>query len=153
MSVPITPERLAASGTEDGHQMALFCHAIEAAHDDYRWLLLFAIPNGGERGEAQAARLVAAGVKRGVPDIFLPTAMGGYHGLFIELKKPKRVGKRGGMIGGGVVSDDQEKWGNVLVKEGYCLAVAWGWEQARDIIAMYLAGTIESFVDMLNRPN
>ena len=50
-------------------------------------VLLFHIPNGGRRDTAEAANLKKQGVKPGVPDLFLPVARGGYHGLFIEMKR------------------------------------------------------------------
>ena len=48
--------------------------------------LLFHVPNGGARGKAEAARMKRQGVKAGVPDLMLPVARGGYHGLFLEMK-------------------------------------------------------------------
>jgi hypothetical protein len=62
--------------------------------------MLFAIPNGGARHKAIAGKLRAEGVRAGVPDICLPVPRGEYHGLFIELKRPK----------GGHVSEEQEAW-------------------------------------------
>ena len=46
----------------------------------------FAIPNGGHRHKATAARLKAEGVRAGVPDILIPVARKIYHGLFVEMK-------------------------------------------------------------------
>ncbi len=54
--------------------------------------LMHAIPNGGARGndsqtnKIRGAMLKAEGVKKGVPDIFLPVPLNGYHGLYIEMK-------------------------------------------------------------------
>jgi hypothetical protein len=54
-------------------------------------LKMFAIPNGGARHIAVASKLKAEGVKAGVPDVFLPIARGGFHGLWIEFKvKPNK---------------------------------------------------------------
>ena len=50
--------------------------------------LLHHIPNGGKRGKVEAARLKAAGVKAGIPDICLPIPRNGYGALYIELKAP-----------------------------------------------------------------
>ena len=47
------------------------------------------IPNGGKRTKAEAAIFKAMGVKRGVPDVFLPAPRGIYHGLYIEFKSPE----------------------------------------------------------------
>ena len=48
--------------------------------------LLFHIPNGGCRTRTEGAILSAMGVKKGIPDLFLPCAAGEWHGLFIEMK-------------------------------------------------------------------
>ena len=58
-----------------------------AAHPELK--NLFAVPNGGLRSKTEAARLKAAGVKAGVPDIMLAVARCGFHGLFIEMKVGK----------------------------------------------------------------
>lgn len=55
--------------------------------------MLYHVPNEGKRNPAAGARLVAEGLKRGVPDICLPVARGGCHGLYIELKR-----ERGGVV-------------------------------------------------------
>lgn len=48
--------------------------------------LIYHIPNGGSRNELEAANLKRQGVKAGVPDLTLPVALNGYHGLYIEMK-------------------------------------------------------------------
>ena len=59
----ITPEQLAASGTEDGHQMAVFCWAANN-YEQYPYLKwLHAIPNGGSRHIIEAGKMVAAGLR------------------------------------------------------------------------------------------
>ena len=50
----------------------------------YPGVRIFAIPNGGKRSIAQAARLKVEGVSEGVPDLFIPK-----FALWIELKKSK----------------------------------------------------------------
>ena len=60
--------------------------------------LLYHIPNGGKRDACTAVNLKRQGVKAGVPDLHLPVARGGYHGLYIELKvgsnKPTQLQKK-----------------------------------------------------------
>ena len=90
--------------------------------------LLYHIPNGGSRNKAEAGRLQAEGVKAGVPDLCLPVARGGYHGLYIELKRKR----------GGVASDLQLAWMENLMKQGYCVALCKGWEAAAEMIMNYL---------------
>lgn len=152
----ITPEYLARSGTEDGEQSALFCFAGMVArgqmthgqypaavlghcNPDYRWSLLYAIPNGGKRSAATAGRLKATGVKAGFPDVGLPVALGGFHGLFIELKRKQTMGKRGRLIGGGSTQAVQETWHIKLQNEGYRVVTCHGWEVAAVAISHYLA--------------
>nr|DAQ77407.1 MAG TPA: Cytosine specific methyltransferase [Caudoviricetes sp.] len=84
----------------------------------------------GDSAESGAARMKAAGVKAGVPDMFLPVARGGSHGLYIELKRIK----------GGRVSAEQLAWMEELTREGYTCAVCHGWEEARETILNYLKG-------------
>ena len=90
--------------------------------------LLFHIPNGGARNPIEARHLKEQGVKAGVPDLFLPVARGGYHGLFIELKRKR----------GGKVSDEQASWIVQLNQKGYLAVVCAGWEEAARMILKYL---------------
>ena len=90
--------------------------------------LLYHVPNGGSRHRAEAARLQAEGVKAGVPDLCLPVARGGFHGLYIELKR----------VRGSRTSDLQVGWMESLMKQGYCVALCKGWEQAAQTIIEYL---------------
>jgi len=71
-------------------------HQIQKAF--FHWLRLkmrgvydvaYAIPNGGQRHIAVAAKLKAEGVKAGVPDICIPIARHGFNALYIELKTGK----------------------------------------------------------------
>lgn len=140
---PITPEQLASRGTEDGHQMALFCW-VAMNYEAYPQLrCLFAIPNGGSRHIAEAVKMVGAGTRSGVPDTFLACPMinhdGVYinHGLFIEMKREKyRSHKNGGC------SDEQMIWINRLKNYGYAVEVCYNWIEARDKIMKYIEGTM-----------
>lgn len=53
--------------------------------------LLHHIPNGGSRNQLEAANLKRQGVKAGVPDLCLPVARNGKHGLYVEMKRQKRT--------------------------------------------------------------
>jgi hypothetical protein len=89
--------------------------------------LLHAIPNGGYRNITTATRLKAEGVRAGVPDLCLPVARGGYYGLYIELKAK-----------GGRVQGNQREWLQQLTAQGYKAVVAFGFNEAREIIEEYL---------------
>ncbi len=90
--------------------------------------LLYHIPNGGTRDAIEGRHLKQQGVKRGVPDLCLPVARGGYHGLYIELKTEK-----------GRMSDAQEWWGKHLAAQGYSWEVCRGWESAVRVLEWYLS--------------
>lgn len=113
---------------ESDEQAELFLWAAwsEAAHPELR--LMFHIPNGGSRNPIEAANLKRQGVKAGVPDVFLPVARHGCHGLFIEMKRAK----------GGVLSQFQKEYIEALMREGYRVAVCHGFEEAKRTIEEYL---------------
>ncbi len=92
----------------------------------------FAIPNGGKRSKTEAARMVAQGVRPGVPDLMIPRAAGKYHGLFIEMKREK----------GSTTTSDQKAWIAALNAEGYYARVCKGFDEARETIELYMAGRL-----------
>lgn len=93
--------------------------------------LLFAIPNGGLRNKVTAARLKREGVKAGVPDLMLPVARGGYHGLFLEMK-----------IGSNKPTQQQRAWLENLRGQGYFTHVCWDWSLALQYLLDYLDGKL-----------
>ena len=111
--------------TEEQEQEALFNYA--SWQKEPEWSLLFAIPNGGYRKLKTGAKLKRTGVKRGIPDMMLPCARGGYHGLWIELKSEK-----------GVVQPNQRAWHDTLRVEGYQVEVCRGCDEAVKAIKAYL---------------
>jgi len=112
---------------EHAEQAALFRWAEFARSRLPELVLLHAIPNGGHRHKATAARLKAEGVKRGVPDVCLPVARNGAHGLYIELKTER-----------GKPTPEQLGWIRALRRQGYVAEVCRGWESARSMIEHYL---------------
>ncbi len=89
--------------------------------------LMFAIPNGGSRNKIEGKRLKQQGVKAGVPDIFLPVAKNGYHGLFLELKVEKNK-----------LSKKQADWIKELKKQGYKAVVVYGFDEAMKVLTEYI---------------
>lgn len=122
------PEDYAKAGTEHAHQVALFMFFAQnrEKYPETEWM--YAIPNGGERNIAVAGRLKAEGVKTGVSDICLPVFRGGFHGLYVEMKKP-----------GGKESEKQKEFGTFLKTQGYMYQCCDHWEKARDLIVDYLS--------------
>lgn len=148
----MTPEQLSKSNTEHAHQVAFFAfanmaanHGIYAAmdmecyrsqayamkyfgiHNRIEALVdMFAVPNGGERHAAVAAKLKMEGVKKGVSDIFLPDPVGTYHGLFIEMKKLD-----------GRFTQEQMEFIRRMRKKGYAADGAVGWIAAAELLFNY----------------
>jgi len=166
----MTPDKLAKSGTEHAHQVALFAYAAVARmhgfHIADKWaeskLLqhlvsfevkvpalewLHAIPNGGSRGDSvksrkiHGAQLKAEGVRRGVPDIFLPWPNCGYSGLYIEMKKPSVKPKRESSKGG--LSKEQIKFKNYALGVGFGFIVCYSWKEAAKALQGYIENDIE----------
>lgn len=90
--------------------------------------MLFAVPNGGDRHPAVAAKMKAEGVKKGVPDLCLPVPKGDYHGLFVELKKQGRSS----------TSTEQKAWIAALIVLGYRAEVCKGAAHAWEVISDYM---------------
>lgn len=117
--------------TEEQEQAAVFEWVVLMEKQFPELACLFHIPNGGLRSKPEAVRFKRIGVKPGVPDLFLPVARGGWHGLFIEMKRQK----------GGKLSEDQKAWLDALTEQHYMAVRADGAEQACDILYKYLTET------------
>lgn len=114
---------------EAQEQATLFEWAARMVGKYSELALMHAIPNGGSRNPIEARNLRLQGVRAGIPDIFLPCARKGHHGLYIELKRLK----------GGRVSVEQKKMILALQEQGYKAVVCYGWEEAANVIKEYMA--------------
>lgn len=95
--------------------------------------LMFAIPNGTHIKSHQGrAKAKSEGLKKGVPDLFLPVAKKGFNGLFIEMKKPKDK------TPAGKPTKEQLQWLSDLAEQGYFAVLCVGWDAARETIQDYL---------------
>ena len=114
--------------TEEQEQVAVFQWAdiMSIRYPELKWLLH--VPNGGWRTKSEAVRFKRAGVKKGVPDIFLPVSRKGYHGLWIEMKRRK----------GGRLSPEQKEWIDGLFNQGYLAVRCDGAEEAIGMLERYL---------------
>lgn len=90
---------------------------------------VYAVPNGGKRSKAEAARLKDEGVRAGVPDLCVPVARGGCHGLYIEMKHGRNK-----------PTAEQAGWIAELRRQGMCAWVCYGAENAIALLETYLAG-------------
>jgi hypothetical protein len=120
-------KRLLPKEGEEQARLFSWCKMQSGLHPELG--LLFHIPNGGSRNKAEAGRFKAEGVKAGVPDLLLPVPRGGYHGLFIELKR----------LDGGRLRTEQKAWLDKLREQGYATVVCCGWEEASEALLAYLA--------------
>lgn len=119
--------------TEEQEQAAVFEWVTLMTYRLPELRLLYHVPNGGLRSKSEAVRFKRTGVKPGVPDLCLPVARSGYHGLYIELKRKK----------GGKLSDDQRDWLKALWEQDYYVCVCFGSEEACDTIYAYLTGDMK----------
>lgn len=112
------------TNSEDFEQKQL----IQWCRTDPRYQYLFHIANESVGGFEWIVRNRQMGCKKGVPDLFYPVPMNGYHGLFIEMKKKV----------GGTVSAEQKAWIKALKMFGYRVEVCKGFEEAKKVLSDYV---------------
>lgn len=110
--------------TEDGEQ------EVVVRYCELRRIPVVHIPNEGKRSAAYAAQMKRMGLAKGFPDLFIPVAVSGFHGLFIELKRDKKSKAK----------DTQKAWLEYLNKAGYRATVCRGSEEAMKEIESYFRG-------------
>lgn len=120
------------AATESAEQQALFEWAEynKGKWPELEWM--YHIPNEGKRSKARGAQMKREGLKKGVPDICLPVARGGYHALYIEMKR----------VRDGRLTEDQKKWMSGLTRLGNRAVRCNGWEKASEEIIAYLEGKV-----------
>lgn len=95
-----------------------------------RGIRFFAVPNGGHRHPAVAAKLKAEGCDPGVPDLFVTTRPPGLYGvpyIVVEMKRTK----------GGRLSVEQRDWLEHLKAQGAVTMVAHGADEAIAFLETY----------------
>lgn len=113
--------------TESESQIALMEWSKWMAPRHPELLLLYHIPNEGKRSYRTGAKMKAEGLKSGVPDLCLPVARRGHHGLYIEMKRQ-----------GNKPTENQEWWLEALAHQGYRTTVAYSTDEAINAIRTYL---------------
>ena len=115
-----------------------WCELSKKKYPCLAWI--YAVPNGARTSISVAKRLKAEGMKKGVPDLFLPVSFWDvdkqnrmrmevvYYGLFIEMKRKK----------GSTTSKEQKAWHKYLSGAGYQVRVAKGADEAIQFIKEYL---------------
>ena len=107
--------------TQEQKQLLQWCRS------DPRLQYLFHIPNESVGGQGWLIRNRQLGVRAGVPDLFYPVPLNGFHGLFIEMKASN-----------GQVRPEQKRWLDALETFGYKCVVAHGWIEAKEALEEYL---------------
>lgn len=97
----------------------------EDQYPELKWM--FHVPNGGTRNRREAVALKQMGVKSGVSDLILLTPKGKYAGLIIEMK-----------YGSNTLQENQREFLQTQMKNGYCCAVCYSAELAKELIKAYL---------------
>lgn len=114
--------------TESQEQAAVIEWAAALRHRFPCLDMLYASQAGARVSWKQAKKLKREGMKGGLPDLHLPVARGGCHGLWIEMKR----------VRGGRVSPAQAWWHIRLRAGGYQVTVCRGSGEACATIFNYL---------------
>jgi hypothetical protein len=116
--------------SEHDHQKAV-CDYLDAAYPD---ALYHANPNGawlaGNKAQrfGQMRKLKAEGLTPGTPDLFIAEPRGAWHGFYLEMKDPN-----------GAKPTENQVWFIAHAEQrGYFTAVAYGFDEARELIDVYL---------------
>lgn len=107
--------------TEDNEQIAVIQYC------ELKHIIAVHIPNESKRSVAYGAKMKRMGLRKGFPDIFIPTAKKDFHGLMIELKRDKKSR----------VSAEQTAWITYLNKQGYKALICYGATEAINEIEKY----------------
>lgn len=98
------------------------------AHPDPRVPRIYSHLNGLRAPIGAVIKAKASGGRKGIPDLFLPIASGGFHGLYIEMKRLK----------GGSLTPEQKDCIEFLNESGYKAMACRGHESAIKVIKEYL---------------
>lgn len=107
---------------EDNEQILFVDHVKQ----QYKWIKIGCIPNGGYRPKKTANKLKRMGTSPGIPDLLLIVSV---HTVWFEMKKRK----------GGVLSKDQIFWHGVLRAAGHTVFVPNGYDEAISMLTGFLA--------------
>ena len=113
--------------SEHSEQVALMTWARLQTKKRPALKLLYAVPNAAKRSPRLGAYMKAEGLTAGVPDLCLAWPLGGYGGLYIELKSMT-----------GTATESQKEWIAKLNAAGNYAAVCKGWLAAKTLIENYL---------------
>lgn len=109
------------------YEHTLQVKVVQYVRTFYPEVMILSIPNGSGTTARNRLALYAEGLLPGVPDLFIPEARKGFHGLWIEMKTDN-----------GVESKAQKAVRNNLERNGYLCYVARSEQTAINIIEAYL---------------
>lgn len=92
------------------------------------WENVYAVPNGGKRGKAEAGKFKAEGVNDGVPDLVLDVPRGPFHGFRCEMKRQDATPSHW--------KKNQREWAARLIANGYLSVLGLG---SADAFPQFLA--------------
>lgn len=133
--------RAALGQDEHTHQVRLLAW-LELQQARWPWVpWVYAVPNfSGRLGRTppkaairQAVRLNQEGRKEDVPDLVFPVALGGWCGLYLEMKAPD-----------GHLRPGQRRFLYDLHRESYLAVCCWGFDPAQELVEWY-AGQSRTF--------
>ncbi len=127
-NVPVPPARK----EKDNEESRIQCGVINwwaATHAEFNIpeILLFSIPNGGQRSAVTGAILKREGARRGTSDLFLAVRRMRFAGLFIEMKQPD-----------GRLSPEQKLFQCRVTEQGYAAYTCYNYDDAVKLITRYL---------------
>jgi len=125
----VKTQRQATAPLEHFEQVTFFNEIKKLGQTDYRYELIFAIPNSGSRSYGALSYYRAEGLRKGIPDIFVAYPSGRFHGCFIEMKR----------VGGKYtdLSQSQVDWLAKLAFAGYKTMVGFGSLNALEQLKTY----------------
>jgi hypothetical protein len=118
--------------TEHEDQKAVYAFCLHMCSTYPGLGLIYAIPNGFRASSEACVWMMSEGMRKGFPDLGLPVARGGYHGLFMELKRK----------GGQNPRKEQVAWLQRLADQGFYACCCKGREAAKDTLVKYITGEI-----------
>ena len=116
--------------SETTNEHVVQSNIVKRFREEYPDIRIFAIPNGGSRGDKPESRAIRGsmlkqeGVDRGVPDLFIPEL-----GLFVEVKSAA-----------GKLSPHQIDYIEYLKKVGYHAIMVRSYEEVNDAVQRILNG-------------
>lgn len=113
------------ASSEHAHQAAFIAAIRRVNHPAAR--LTMAIPNGFMRSKSMRLRAWKEGLLSGVADLLVPVAMGGFHGLWIEMKS-----------GSNDMTPEQVWFKGAVEAQGYRHEVCRSWDEALRVWCQYL---------------